>query len=482
MPISTGFESMIDVHDGDRGLPGTPSMVPGPPGLFERRIFRRSASAPATPTGGSYNSETAVLTAPSGWSTTPPSGATSLYISFATVDPGNSYSLSAWSTPFEATGDQGQPGPSGTLSATTTVYYAIQQSATPSRPSAISYNFTTGAFAGLSTGWTTQPITLDAAQTTRGFISTVHITEATRGGAQTLTFGTPTALVNFDGLIRFSNGAFNISGNAITTIDGSNITTGNISNGTGAPATAGAVPGSGQVGANIDLTNGNFTFGSESQFIRFNSTDGLVQGGVQTFTAQPRIYRGVASGAAITNPGTASGFFNDVGSFNFTAPTGWSRTIPSDSSLDVYESVGFVSGRANGVAATVTWGAPQLFRLGIEDPRWSLSQTGSVMFSYSSSSDFTPSPGSRTVQITAREPGSTRTETVNIRLAVNLGSLSNLNASRFSVTEFGDSSSSFTVASETFNRIAPDLINYTVRVNHDSGSSISIVYMLVGQF
>ena len=214
MPISTGFESMVDVHDGEQGVPGDPSMVPGPPGLFERRVFRRSASAPSTPTGGSYNSETAVLTAPSGWSTTPPSGANSLYISFATIDPGNSYSLSAWSTPFEATGDTGEPGPSGTLSATTVVYYTVQQSATPARPSATSYNFSTGAFAGLTNRWSTQPPTVDAAQTTKSFQSTVHITEATRGGVQTLIFGTPTASFNFDGILRFSNGNFNIGGSS----------------------------------------------------------------------------------------------------------------------------------------------------------------------------------------------------------------------------------------------------------------------------
>ena len=245
---------------------------------------------------------------------------------------------------------------------------------------------------------------------------------------------------------------------------------------------AGAVPGSGEAGANIDLTTGNFTFGNPDQFIRFNSNEGLVQGGVQTFTAEPRIYRAVALNSTIDTPGAASGFFNNMGSFNFAAPSGWSRTIPTSVTQDVYEADGFASGRASSTATPITWGTPQLLRPGSVSTLWTLRQTGSTTFSYSSSSDFTPSPGSRTVVVTATQPGTNTVETASFRVAVNLGSISNLNASRFSLTEFNDTTNSFTVTSQTFNAIATDMATYTVVVRHDSGTSITITYMLVGNF
>ncbi len=46
-------------------------------------IFRRSASAPATPTGGSYDFETQTITTPSGWSDEVPDGSLPVYVSFA---------------------------------------------------------------------------------------------------------------------------------------------------------------------------------------------------------------------------------------------------------------------------------------------------------------------------------------------------------------------------------------------------------------
>lgn len=51
--------------------------------VFVGNVFKRSASAPATPTvdDGSYNFTTQVLTPPAGWSTTPPAGSNPLYVS-----------------------------------------------------------------------------------------------------------------------------------------------------------------------------------------------------------------------------------------------------------------------------------------------------------------------------------------------------------------------------------------------------------------
>lgn len=58
-------------HDGPKGADGL--------SVAELTIYRRSGSAPATPTGGSYNFGTGVLTPPSGWSVTIPAGADPVY-------------------------------------------------------------------------------------------------------------------------------------------------------------------------------------------------------------------------------------------------------------------------------------------------------------------------------------------------------------------------------------------------------------------
>jgi hypothetical protein len=65
----------------ENGLPGSPG-DPGSSGIstYQASVFRRSVTAPATPTGGSYNFGTQVLTAPAGWSTSVPTGTDPVYV------------------------------------------------------------------------------------------------------------------------------------------------------------------------------------------------------------------------------------------------------------------------------------------------------------------------------------------------------------------------------------------------------------------
>jgi hypothetical protein len=66
---------------------------------FQWFVFQSSASAPATPTGGSWDFTTNSGTPPAGWSTTPPTAPTTLvWISIALVNSKNASSLT-WSTP-----------------------------------------------------------------------------------------------------------------------------------------------------------------------------------------------------------------------------------------------------------------------------------------------------------------------------------------------------------------------------------------------
>lgn len=104
----------------------TPLKIEGSDGasglsIAEVTIFRRSASAPSTPTGGSYNFSTKVLSPPSGWSFSVPAGTDPVYTSRTTASSADSsatVSTGSWSTPvlsFQngAQGAQGLDGPYG---------------------------------------------------------------------------------------------------------------------------------------------------------------------------------------------------------------------------------------------------------------------------------------------------------------------------------------------------------------------------------
>ena len=84
---------------------------------FEWFVFQQSATAPATPTGGSWNFATNVGTPPSGWSNSIPAAATNpIYASIAFVDSRYPDTL-VWSTPG-IIGTQGPTGPTGPTGAT----------------------------------------------------------------------------------------------------------------------------------------------------------------------------------------------------------------------------------------------------------------------------------------------------------------------------------------------------------------------------
>jgi len=79
---------------------------------FEWFIFQQSATAPATPTGGSWNFITNTGTAPTGWSTTPPASPTQIVWASIAIVSSITGSTITWTTP--ATWVQpGTPGTSG---------------------------------------------------------------------------------------------------------------------------------------------------------------------------------------------------------------------------------------------------------------------------------------------------------------------------------------------------------------------------------
>jgi hypothetical protein len=107
-----------DGTNGTDGAPGAPG-ADGVDGLSVTflTIYKRSIAAPATPTGGSYNFDTLVLTAPAGWTGAIPSGYDPVYVSHALASiqgiTGTDSSLT-WTTPVIAYAN-GADGADGAL-------------------------------------------------------------------------------------------------------------------------------------------------------------------------------------------------------------------------------------------------------------------------------------------------------------------------------------------------------------------------------
>ena len=217
---------VVIAQNGDDGL-----------STFTFAVHKRASSAPSTPSGGSYNFTTNTITAPSGWSEEIPSGTDPVYISITKAQisgaTGTDSSLS-WTTPvlFVQNGEDGQSitGAAGPRNAAGYVYYLLSSANAPSSPSATSYNFSTGAFGGLTTNWSRTPPT-NTGGDAKYWATSYYVTEATFGGTQTLTFGTPFASFQFDGLVTFTNlnsELADASSTEITTINGGLLKTGTI--------------------------------------------------------------------------------------------------------------------------------------------------------------------------------------------------------------------------------------------------------------
>jgi len=107
-----------DGQDGAPGLPGADGQD-GADGLstFQISIFHRSASTPASPTGGQYNFSTSALTPPSGWTIETPAGTDPIWVSHtiaSVIGTGIDTTLT-WTTPvqFVSNGADGVDGTDG---------------------------------------------------------------------------------------------------------------------------------------------------------------------------------------------------------------------------------------------------------------------------------------------------------------------------------------------------------------------------------
>lgn len=320
--------------------------------VAELSTFIRSASAPSTPTGGSYNFSTNVLTAPTSWSAGVPIGTDPVYISraVATVSgvSGTDSSLT-WSTPvisFQngadgSNGSNGSNGSTGLRRSQGYVYYSTAQAGNPGKPDVSVtpiYTWATGAITNMVAGWSLTPPEMSAGTSAIYWVSRYDVAQTSSAN----TTNTPTFTVaskghNFSGVVTFSGGTFSDSGVAITTIDGGNISTGSI--------TANKIGGS--------KSGGTHDFGFATGGIDINGTtyDCSVYGSsTDTTDCVTGYFENYATSGAdtfalagVTRYGIAAAFARDINGDFRTA-------TPIDQYIQVCDGTYYLNATASGVA------------------------------------------------------------------------------------------------------------------------------------
>lgn len=120
------------------------------------------------------------------------------------------------------TGPTGGAGTQGTRSASGYLYYSASSPYAPSAPTVSGFNFTTGDFSSITSGWNTTFTAPPATSTSKFWAVRYAVSEATFGGTQTITLSSVFNWTNFDGLVTFTNLA---TSSGTTFIDGGNIIT-----------------------------------------------------------------------------------------------------------------------------------------------------------------------------------------------------------------------------------------------------------------
>jgi hypothetical protein len=162
LPIRSGITFAKFV--GDNGAPGETGTS-----AYQVNVYRRNATAPTTPTGGSYNFSTAVLTPPTLWFSTPPAGTSPLYVSTSTASVFGNVLIDdtlTWSTPAILVQD-GTAGSPGANNAVVTLYAknTSSSSAPASFTGTATYTFSTGAITGLTLNtWSVTPPALSSGE------------------------------------------------------------------------------------------------------------------------------------------------------------------------------------------------------------------------------------------------------------------------------------------------------------------------------
>ena len=207
---------------------------------------------------------------------------------------------------------QGADGIAGPRTVQGFLYYQTSADPAPSAPSASSYDFDTGEFGTITSGWALTAPTFQAGNSNKYWYAPFTTTEDTFEGTNTTTVGTVRQGIGFSGLVTFDNGQLTDGPNTtaftdfdaddvqsaiennVTTIDGGKISTNSLSaisanlgsitagtlrnNGGNYIPDADAAPSGSEQGAFIDLDDGKFVFGNANEYILFDGSNLTIKG------------------------------------------------------------------------------------------------------------------------------------------------------------------------------------------------------------
>lgn len=386
------------VGDGS-GLTGLPSGDNGV-SIANIAIYKRSASLPATPTGGSYDFGNKTLSVPATWAASPPAdNGNPLYISTVVASANSPVAVDEvldWTVPviFANSPANGSNGSNGVSIANLTVY---KRSGTlPATPSGGSYNFGTSVFT-VPAGWSSTPPATDGNPL---YVSnTVAVASSPTDTDDTLTWTSPVVLlpVPVDGndgssfaqltvYIRSAStpstptgGSFSFDTRTITPPSGWSVTV---------PVGANTLYVSNAVASVVGSTGTDNTLTWSTPATASAGENGT--NGVSTY--QATIYKRAAS-----TPTTA-----DSGSFDFGLnilypPQGWSGSIPDGTDPIYASNFQFRITGDVGIDSVVpdTWTTPYLYGTSNVDGADGLSTFAfSVYRRTDSASPATPTGGS----------------------------------------------------------------------------------------
>ena len=245
------------------------------------------------------------------------------------------------------------------------------------------------------------------------------------------------------------------------------ITAGTLNNTTNTP-TAGQEPTGSQAGTAIDLASGAFTFGNVNAFLYFNTTDGLVQGGLTPFSDTVNIY--YQGSTAPSSPSDSSMTYTNTGAFSFTtnAPTGWTLGIPN--TTDNIYVVQANIGRVGAGTTNASWGAVSLLRAATVTGTSLATSPAAISFTYASPSATSPQSYSNSYTVTA---SGAYTHSVGITATVAGGTWTSLGASSITVSEVSGDTGEFTISSITHqSNFEEKTWSWTV-THTSSGSTVS---------
>ena len=198
---------------------------------FAVDCFIRSATQPATPSGGSFNFESLSQISPLGWySDIPTIGTDPVYKSTAIASTVGGVVIDTtltWSYPVKAFADGAAGSGTDTISANGFLYYTNGSSTAPTVPTnadTYDYVFADNEFTVIKAGWSTK-FTASSIVPGQKYWAVDYYVEEDENNVQTVTIGnTAFAWLNFSGLVTFTSLAGDWD-TQVTSINGGKITT-----------------------------------------------------------------------------------------------------------------------------------------------------------------------------------------------------------------------------------------------------------------